>query len=133
MAKMCGLNDDQFRIESFVHNPYKYISRSRLFVLSSYWEGLPGSLIEALACGVPVVSTNCPSGPNEILEGGKWGLLTPVGDYCKLAEAILRSVDKPEHMFPRGENRAQEFDLDRSVSLYLQALNLKTTNRIRKS
>ncbi|MEI2782688.1 MAG: glycosyltransferase [Candidatus Competibacter sp.] len=56
-----------------MENPFAWMRRSALFVLSSAWEGLPGTLIQAMACAVPVVSTNCPSGPMEILENGKWG------------------------------------------------------------
>ena len=75
-------------LPGFVMNPYAYMSRASLFVLSSRWEGLPTVLIEALCCGTPVVSTDCPSGPREILKDGKYGLLTPVGDINALARAI---------------------------------------------
>ncbi len=69
-------------------NPYAYLARASLFVLSSRWEGLPTVLIEALCCGTPVVSTDCPSGPQEILRGGQFGRLVPVGDADALAQAI---------------------------------------------
>lgn len=66
-------------LPGFVPNPYAYMKRAAVFVLSSRWEGLPTVLIEALALGTTVVATDCPSGPAEILEGGHWGRLVPVG------------------------------------------------------
>ena len=76
----------------FVTNPYPYMRRASLFVLSSKWEGLPGVLIEAMYCGVPLVSTNCPSGPQEILRDGQFGRLVPVGDATALAHAITEAL-----------------------------------------
>jgi glycosyltransferase involved in cell wall biosynthesis len=76
-----------------VLNPYPYMRRAGVFVLSSRWEGLPSVLIEALYCGVPIVATDCPSGPVEILEGGEHGRLVPVGDAEALAEGIAAALD----------------------------------------
>lgn len=73
----------------YVKNPYAYMAKSSVFVLSSAWEGLPTVLIEAMALGTPVVSTNCESGPSEILANGKYGYLVPVGDSDALADSIL--------------------------------------------
>jgi glycosyltransferase involved in cell wall biosynthesis len=123
LTKSHGLTDDDVHLEPFTKNPYKFLARSRLYVLSSHWEGLPGSLIEALACGVPVVSTNCHSGPNEILEGGKWGMLVPVGDADALAASIIDGIVNPPSRYPDGKQRAKDFDLDKSVSRYLQLLD----------
>jgi len=80
-------------LPGFVMNPYTYLSRASLFVLSSRWEGLPTVLIEALCCGTRVVSTDCPNGPKEILNDGKYGQLTPVGDAEALAKAINVSLE----------------------------------------
>jgi glycosyltransferase involved in cell wall biosynthesis len=77
----------------FIANPYAYLSRADLFVLSSRWEGFPNTLLEALACGVNVVSTNCPSGPQEMLENGRYGRLVPVGDPETLAAEIVAALD----------------------------------------
>jgi glycosyltransferase involved in cell wall biosynthesis len=80
--------DGAVDLAGWVPNPYPYMIRADAFVLSSRWEGLPSVLIEALYCGVPVIATDCPSGPMEILDGGKHGMLVPVGDVDALARAI---------------------------------------------
>lgn len=80
-------------LPGFVENPYKYMAKANVFVLSSRWEGCPNVLIEALACGVSVVSTDCPNGPKEILEDGKWGQLIPVEDTKAMAKAIHDTID----------------------------------------
>ena len=82
-------------LPGWVSNPYAFMSRASLFVLSSRYEGLPGVLIQALACGCPCVSTNCPAGPAEILDNGRFGPLVPVGDDSALAAAMERVLDSP--------------------------------------
>lgn len=82
-------------LPGFASNPYAYMRRAGMFVLSSLWEGLPTVLIEALALGTPVVSTDCPSGPMEILRGGKLGRLVPMSDHQRLAEAIAATLAEP--------------------------------------
>ena len=86
-----GLADEVW-LAGFVANPFPYFKRASVFALSSAWEGLPTALIEALILGVPIVSTNCPSGPFEILEGGKYGTLVPVGDSGALARGIEKAL-----------------------------------------
>lgn len=87
-----GLKKD-VQLPGFVTNPYAYMANASLFVLSSRWEGLPTVLIEALCCGTPVVATDCPSGPREILQNGRYGRLVPVGDVDALAQAIIKSLN----------------------------------------
>jgi glycosyltransferase involved in cell wall biosynthesis len=86
---------EQIAMPGFVENPYAYLKRAAMFVLSSAWEGSPNALTEALALGVPVVATNCPSGPREILKDGTIGRLVPVGDSDALAEAMLATLSSP--------------------------------------
>ena len=83
------LNEDVAML-GFVDNPYAYMAKSAVFVLSSAWEGFGNVIVEAMAVGTPVVSTNCPNGPEEILDNGKYGELVSVGDSQAMAEAILR-------------------------------------------
>lgn len=84
-----GLESD-VALLGFLPNPYAYMARAGVFVLSSIWEGFGNVLVEAMATGTPVVSTNCESGPAEILNHGQYGWLTPVGDSNALAEAIIK-------------------------------------------
>lgn len=105
----------------FVENPFRYMASASAFVLSSRWEGLPGVLIQAMACGCPVVSTDCPSGPREVLDGGRYGELTPVDDPEALAQAIERTLRRPRD--PEAlKRRAAEYSVERSVDRYLALL-----------
>lgn len=112
---------DDVRMPGFESNPYRYLSRAGLCALSSDHEGLPMILLEALACGCPVVATDCPSGPGEILDGGTYGRLVPVGDAGAMARAILSSLERPperEHL----RSRARDYSLERIVDRYLELL-----------
>src|SRR3989344_3438419 len=77
LSKQLGIQESVYFL-GWQKNPFKFVARSKVFVLSSLWEGFPNTLIEAMVCGLPVISTDCPSGPNEIIENGKSGLLVPV-------------------------------------------------------
>lgn len=104
----------------FVANPYAWMRRAQLFVLSSAWEGLPTVLVEAMACGAPVVSTDCESGPREILEGGRWGALVPVGNPKALADVILQALaDRPNMNVAK---RAMHFGVDVALDAYHRML-----------
>ncbi|GGH14839.1 glycosyltransferase [Mucilaginibacter phyllosphaerae] len=80
----------------FVANPFAYLSKADVFVLSSLYEGMPGVLIQALACGCQCVSTDCKNGPAEILQGDKYGTLVPVGDFEAMAQAINNASANPK-------------------------------------
>lgn len=119
-AAALALSSEDFQMPGFVQNPFAYLSRSDVFVLSSRYEGLPSAVVEALACEVPIVATDCPSGPSEILEGGRWGRLVPMGDAAALADAIVEALD--ENGPRRGRERASQFDTQKAVDGYLKVL-----------
>ena len=117
-----GVGDD-VSLPGFAVNPYAYMSRASLFVLSSRWEGSPNVLTEALAVGTPVVSTDCPSGPRETLQEGRFGPLVAVGDEEALARAILETMAHPlDAATLRGA--VDEFTVERSADGYLEVLGL---------
>src|SRR5574337_2005871 len=120
LARKLGVAAD-VDLPGFVLNPFPYMMRASVFVLSSAWEGLPGVLIEAMACGCPVVSTNCLSGPAEILDGGAYGPLVPVGDDAALAKAIFSVLETPPDQ-ERLRAQAALFSVDRATDQYLQVL-----------
>lgn len=115
--------DDRVFLPGYHENPYAYMQRASLFVMSSVWEGLPNVLIEALAVGCPVVSTNCPSGPNEILENGRYGSLVPVGDADALATSIFDTLSAPtDDALLRGA--VTGYTPEKSLDLYLDIYGL---------
>lgn len=105
-----------------VNNPYNYMKRATVFVLSSLWEGLPTVLIEAMAMGTPVVSTNCPSGPAEVLDNGKYGDLVPLGDSQAIADSILQIL--AGKIKKVDSHWLEQFSLDSAVDQYLKILNI---------
>lgn len=107
----------------FVKNPLAYFKKADLFVLSSRSEGLPGVLIQAMACDLPIVSTDCISGPSEILENGKYGRLVPVGDVDAMAKAMYDSLNENSH--PDVKIRAMDFTISNSVDKYLEIMGIK--------
>ena len=111
-------------LPGFEPNPYKFMARADVFAVSSRVEGMPNTIIEALACGCPVASTDCPSGPAEILRNGEFGKLVPVGDEGALAEAItatLQASPDPHDL----RRRAADFSVERATDRYLQLLGLQ--------
>lgn len=111
--------DQDVDFPGFMENPYTFMANSDVFVLSSRWEGFPNALLEALACGTALVSTDCPSGPSEMLENGRYGLLVPVGDSEALAHAIDTALEKP---IPSAflKERAADFSLDLICQQYVE-------------
>jgi glycosyltransferase involved in cell wall biosynthesis len=120
LSQSLGMADD-VAMPGFVDNPFAYMARAGVFVLPSAFEGLPGVLIQAMACGCPVVSTDCPSGPREVLENGRHGPLVPVGDDVSLAAAIEAVLERP-HPADQLRGRAAFFALDQAVDRHLDLL-----------
>ena len=122
LAEELGISE-HVDLPGFQVNPFAYMARSRLLAHSSQYEGSPNVLVQAMACGTPVVSTDCDHGPREILEGGKWGRLVPVGDAEAMAEAILETLRdpiEPEVLV----SRASVYSAEASVDRYMEVLGL---------
>jgi glycosyltransferase involved in cell wall biosynthesis len=115
--------ESKIDLPGFVHDPYPWYRTSDLFVLSSQWEGFGNVIVEALECGIPIVSTNCPSGPSEILDNGRYGRLVPVGDAIELAAAIVSSLSA-EHDTDTLKKRAQDFSVEKISNKYLDFFKL---------
>ncbi len=115
--------EKDFYLKGFEENPFKYMKRASVFVLSSKWEGLPNVLIEALALKIPIVSTNCKSGPSEILENGKWGRLVEVGDYHAMAEAIIETLNSKRKIDQNELNEYLKiFDINNVSENYIRTI-----------
>lgn len=119
IAKL-GLQD-RVRLHGFVADTWSYYAAASLFVLSSDYEGLPTVLIEALAWGLPIVSTDCEAGPAEILEDGALGALVPCGSASQLAGAMQHALTRPADN-ERSKARARYFSVDKAVDRYLKLL-----------
>jgi glycosyltransferase involved in cell wall biosynthesis len=117
LAHSLGVAEDVY-MPGFQENPYAYMANAAVFVMSSEYEGFGNVLVEAMATGTPVVSTDCESGPAEILEYGKYGQLVPVGDANKLAEAILATLANPLDS-QILQQRAQDFTTEAIAQEYL--------------
>lgn len=101
----------------FVDDPFQYMRHADVFALSSRWEGLSLVLIEAMACGTPVISTDCPSGPAEVLKNGEYGELVPVGDSEAMKNALKNTLENPLSAEKLRE-RARDFSIERSTKQY---------------
>ena len=109
----------------FQNNPYPFIKKSNIFILSSKYEGLPNSLLEAIVLNKPVVSSNCHSGPNEILDKGRGGLLFSVGDYKSLANKIERCIKSKNQMAQNRKHahkRLNRFDYKLRLNDYYKVI-----------
>jgi len=123
LAEKLGVRED-FMLPGFVENPYAFMARAGLFVLSSLWEGSPNVLTEALAVGTPVVSTDCRSGPKEILQNGRFGPLVPVGKVDAMAKAMLETLRNPlDSRTLRSATSA--YTLEKSAEQYISILGLR--------
>jgi len=110
--------DESVDMPGFVPNPHPFISKASVLALSSRWEGFGNVLVEALAAGTPVVSTDCPGGPSEILEFGRYGALVPVEDPEAMAEAIAGAIDDPPDP-GLLKRRAEDFTIEAVSRLYM--------------
>ncbi|MGC9125431.1 MAG: glycosyltransferase, partial [Caldisericaceae bacterium] len=121
LAKELGISEYVW-MPGFVDNPYKYMNRADVFVLSSLYEGLSMVLIESLALGVPVVSTDCPSGPREVLEDGKYGKLVPVSDVEALKNAIIETLSSGNDLKDNCslKEHLQRFTIDKVANEYIE-------------
>jgi len=122
LAGELGVADD-LALPGFVESPYPYMAHADLFAFASRWEGLGLVLVEALALGTDVVSTDCPSGPAEILEQGRYGRLVPVGDAEAMAAALGAALDAPK---PKAllQQAARPYTVSAATDAYLAALGL---------
>ena len=111
----------QVDLPGFQRNPFAWMARARVFVMSSLLEGAPNVLVQAMACGTTVVSTDCPGGTREILGDGAWGALTPVGDPAALAAAISQAIHAPTAPHELI-GRANDFSAESSISAYEDAI-----------
>ena len=122
LATKLGVQDE-LDLAGFQPNPLPFMRAARLLALSSRWEGFGNVLVEALYCGTPVVSTDCPHGPRELLANGELGRLVPVGDPRALADAVLEAFDE-EPDPDRLRAHAETYSAARSADGYLDALGL---------
>jgi len=125
LAQTLALVDD-IRFMGWQPNPFALLKQADLFVLSSRFEGFGNVIVEAMACGLPVVTTDCPSGPREILRGGEIGALVPVGDVDALAQAITTLLSNRQTLTQyaqKSQDRAKEFDVSVIAQEYLEFMN----------
>jgi len=110
-------------LPGFAQNPFPKVQAASVLAVTSEREGFGNVLVEAMALGTPVVATDCPHGPGEILEGGRWGRLVPVGDHEALAAALLDTLHAPPVAPDALKSRADAFDKDHAIDAYLAVLD----------
>lgn len=120
-ADKLGLSYD-IDMPGFVENPFALMANAGAFVLSSRWEGFPNALVEAMACGAPVIATDCPSGPREILDGGRFGALVPPENAQALGKALIATL-KARPDIRQSQARAQSFSVSSAAAQYLAVLD----------
>jgi glycosyltransferase involved in cell wall biosynthesis len=133
LARTVGA-DSRVHFPGFVENPWSYFARSAAFVCSSRWEGFGNVIVEAMACGAPVVTTDCDFGPREIVQPGQSGLLVPVENVDRLARAIASVVGDRElatRLGEGGRRRARDFDVTRMTHAYERMFRELRTGPIR--
>ena len=111
----------------FVENPYAFMGRAGVFVLSSRHEGMPNALMEALAFDLPLVATDCESGPREILADGKYGTLVPVGQPSPLAGAITAAMEAPLQATRERKTAGDRFSLSGCLDKYEEVFRAVTS------
>ena len=112
---------ERVRFQGFEPNPWAWFARARAFVLASRWEGFPNALLEAMACGAPVIASACDFGPREAVEPGRSGLLVPPGDVEALRSALdllLSDPDLGRRFGLAAAARAQDFGMAASIAAY---------------
>ena len=119
LAQEIGVSDSA-QFLGFDANPFRWMSKASLLISSSITESCPNVIQQALACGTPIVATDCPGGTSEILEGGKWGRLVPVANPKAMAEAIIATLQDKNH--PDGRMRAADFNTKRNAEEYLKLI-----------
>ncbi len=121
--------EDSIELSGYVDNPLNYYFHADVFVLSSRVEGLPNVLVEAMMCGCTPVSTDCPTGPKELLQDGKYGYIVPVDDHKKLARAIVKAIDKPIEK-DKLQEAVKPFEENNVIESHFNALGFNTDSNL---
>jgi len=119
--------ENHIKMIGSVNNPYALMSKAEALVLTSHYESFSMVLIEAMSCGTPVISVNCPYGPMEILENGKYGILVPPENPVALAEAmyeVMQNNQLRQELKTKGSKRAAEFDMRNIIGLWENILSI---------